>query len=253
MCLLGPQCDDWTELEILFEAPRWASAVRSIPNCRNRRKCRKGIIRKQSSATRPRRMISRRGSPALKGSAIDQHRMRAAALSWTAAQLFGLSLVGHPGRSLRAVLSTIGHVVAAEVDPIRYADRLAFCRGLGLGGQWLSRTGHAGVRGIGRGAMRDLDRICHRSVSGISQGEARLDAARRSHRRGACGNRAPARVTGAGSVVPRHHLLRSHEREGRNTIFPVSACDTCDSCDTSHQGAPNRRKCRYCRKAKRGI
>jgi hypothetical protein len=123
--------------------------------------------------------------------------MRAAALSWTAAQLFGLSLVGHPGRSLRApVLSTVGRVVAAEVDPIRYADRLAFCRGLGLGGQWLPRTGHAGVRGIGRGAMRDLDRICHRSVGGISQGAARLDAARRSHRRGACGNRAPARVTG---------------------------------------------------------
>jgi hypothetical protein len=123
--------------------------------------------------------------------------MRAAALSWTAAQLFGLSLVGHPGRSLRApVLSTVGRVVAAEVDPIRYADRLAFCRGLGLGGQWLPRTGHAGVRGIGRGAMRDLDRICHRSVSGISQGEARLDAARGGRRRGACGNRAPARVTG---------------------------------------------------------
>jgi hypothetical protein len=155
-----------------------------------------GLIRKQSSATRPRRMISRRGSPALKGSAIDQHRMRAAALSWTAAQLFGLSLVGHPGRSLRAVLSTVGRVVAAEVDPIRYADRLAFCRGLGLGGQWLPRTGHAGVRGIGRGAMRNLDRICYRSVSGISQGAARLDAARRSHRRGACGNRAPARATG---------------------------------------------------------
>ena len=136
-----------------------------------------GHLRKQSSATRLRRMISRRGSPALKGSAIDQHRMRAAALSWTAAQLFGLSLVGHPGRSLRVpVLSTVGRVVAAEVGPIRYADRLAFCRGLGLGGQWLPRTGHAGVRGIGRGAMRDLDRICHRSVSGISQGAARLDA-----------------------------------------------------------------------------
>jgi len=135
-----------------------------------------GLIRKQSSATRPRRTISQSGSPALKGSAIDQHRMRAAALSWTAAQLFGLSLVGHPGRSLRAVLSTVGRVVAAEVDPIRYADRLAFCRGLGLGGQWLPRTGHAGVRGIGRGAMRDLDRICHRSVGGISQGEARLVA-----------------------------------------------------------------------------
>src|SRR5215208_1773468 len=104
--------------------------------------------------------------------------MRAAALSWTAAQLFGLSLVGHPGRSLRAVLSTVGRVVAAEVDPIRYADRLAFCRGLGLGGQWLPRTGYAGVRGIGRGAMRNLDRICHRSVGGISQGAARLDAAR---------------------------------------------------------------------------
>ena len=184
-------------------------------------------------------MISRRGSPALKGSAIDQHRMRAAALSWTAAQLFGLSLVGHPGRSLRApVLSTVGRVVAAEVDPIRYADRLAFCRGLGLGGQWLPRTGHAGVRGIGRGAMRDLDRICHRSVGGISQGEARLDAARGGRRRGARSSRAPARVTGAGSVVPRHHLLRSHEREGRNTIFPVSACDTCDSCDTSPERIP---------------
>jgi hypothetical protein len=89
-------------------------------------------------------MISRRGSPALKGSAIDQHRMRAAALSWTAAQLFGLSLVGHPGRSLRAfVLSTVGRVVAAKVDPIRYADRLAFCRGLGLGlgGQWATAYG----------------------------------------------------------------------------------------------------------------
>jgi hypothetical protein len=168
--------------------------VRSIPNCR---KCRKGTIRKQSSATRPRRMISRRGSPALKGSAIDQHRMRAAALSWTAAQLFGLSLVGHPGRSLRAsVLSTVGRVVAAEVDPIRYADRLAFCRGLGLGGQWLPRTGHAGVRGIGRGAMRDLDRVRHRSVGGVSERAVRLDAARGGRRRGACGNRAPARATG---------------------------------------------------------
>ena len=208
-----------------------------------------GLIRKQSSATRPRWMISRRGSPALKGSAIDQHRLRAAALSWTAAQLFGLSLVGHPGRSLRAVLSTVGRVVAAEVDPIRYADRLAFCRGLGLGGQWLPRTGHAGVRGIGRGAMRDLDRICHCSVGGISQGAARLDAARRSHRRGACGNRAPARVTGGVGLSRAQTSSEKPRTRGQEHYFSGIGCDTCDSCDTSQQGAPNRRKCRNCRKA----